>query len=104
MRSILIFVGIFLIMSVPADAAGCKVKTGFMGLDSVLSGTISGFEVGEGELKGDTAIYFDMPCDFFIVWEKPLPKACKKGRKIVAKGFYNTEVKFMFLADSISCH
>lgn len=64
---------------VPTYAAGCALEEGEVGLDSVATGTIRGFEIGEGEFEGHTGIYFDEPCEFFIDWENALPGVAKKG-------------------------
>ncbi len=104
MRLIAALAGIML-MSAASAHAGCKiVKTGFLGSDSVLTGIIRGFEAGPPPKKGeDSGIYLQEPCDFVIQWTGPYPKACKVGGKITAKGFYDEDVKMMFLADSVSC-
>jgi hypothetical protein len=104
MRLIAVFFAIVLMSAAPVHA-GCKiVKTGVAGSDSVLTGVIRGFEAGPPPKEGDdTGIYLEEPCEFVITWKAPYPKACKVGRKITAKGFYDPDIGIMFLAESISC-
>ena len=104
MRLMAAFVGTMLMSAAPVHA-GCKIiKTGLLGSDSVLTGVIRGFEAGPPPKEGeDTGIYLEEPCELVIAWTGRYPKACKVGGKITAKGFYDPDVKFMFLADSVSC-
>jgi hypothetical protein len=104
MRWLAAFIGFLLVGGVSAQA-GCKiVETGVLGEDSVLTGTIRGFEDGGPYKPGEeVGIYLTNPCDFVIAWKIPYPKSCKVGSKVTARGFYDPDIKTIFLADSVKC-
>jgi len=104
MRFLVAVLGIFLINCISASA-GCKIDDAGVLDDSVLTGIVRGFESGSSFKKGDdVGIYLVEPCDVFIAWTFPYPKSCKVGSRITAKGYYDSDIGVMFLADTVTCH